>query len=326
MNCHPHSSTEALSPYTREGPGGPTPTTTTQIQFSQRLRGVLGRLNARMRDAIIKRDLFGLREQNGREALVEDVPDEVFETSTNRAAVLGFLLWVRQQLDENFLTVVSEDTNQFLRKAYARGLENVANQLDDADLTLAPTDTDDLLGRPFHQQELQTLFTRTYENLVSVRDDVAQAVRDELIEGFREGENPTKIARRLTDRVDSIGKNRSTMIARSEVMNAHSTGALNRIQEVNDSRPEQDDELVTGHGRWDAAMGQPNTCPFCRAMNGTALTAREMATTVVQFRGDTYRLKPPAHVSGRCNINVWVGGSITEPLEERLPAEVTLLT
>jgi len=323
-----HDCTEALSPYTREGPGGPTPTTTTQDQFAQRLRGVLRRLNARMREAIIKRDLFNLREQNGREALVDDIPDEVFETESRRAAALGFLRWVRQQLDENFLTVVSEDTNQFIRKAYARGLENVADQLNDADLTLAPTDTDNLLGRPFHQQELQTLFTRTYENLVSVRDDVAQAVRDELVEGFTQGENPTKIARSLTDRVDSIGKHRATMIARSEVMNAYSQGTLSRMEEINSERERTDDgQLIAGHGTWDAAMAQPNTCPFCRAVNGTMLTADEMATTTVQFRGDVYRLAPPSHPQGRCRIRVEVGPDrIDEPLEDRLPAEVTVLT
>jgi hypothetical protein len=281
-----------------------------------------------MREAIIKRDLFNLREQNGREALVDDIPDEVFETESRRAAALGFLRWVRQQLDENFLTVVSEDTNQFIRKAYARGLENVADQLNDADLTLAPTDTDNLLGRPFHQQELQTLFTRTYENLVSVRDDVAQAVRDELVEGFTQGENPTKIARSLTDRVDSIGKHRATMIARSEVMNAYSQGTLSRMEEINSERERTDDgQLIAGHGTWDAAMAQPNTCPFCRAVNGTMLTADEMATTTVQFRGDVYRLAPPAHPNGRCNIRVMVGPDrIDEPLDERLPAEVTVLT
>ena len=313
---------ECLSPYTRDGPGGPTRTTTLQDSFAKRLRGVLRRINARIRDAIQTNDAFDLRT----EALVDDVPESVFQTESTRAATARFLEWLRTQFDENYLTVVGPDANQFVRAAYAAGIREVHGQLSDLDVAFDRPDMDDMLGRPIHASALRQLYTRTYENLESVRDDTVQAVRDELVEGFRDGKSPTAIARSLTDRVDSIGKHRSTMIARSEVMNAHSTGALNRIQEVNDSRPEQDEELVTGHGRWDAAMGQPNTCPFCRAMNGTALTAREMATTIVQFRGDTYRLKPPAHVNGRCNINVWVGGNITEPLEERLPAEVTLLT
>lgn len=319
MSCH-----ESLSPYTRDGPGGPTPTTTAQKQFAQRLRGVLSRINAQIREAIIKRDLFGLRD----EALIDDVPNNIFEVDTTRTAVLGFLRWLRNQLDNNFLEVVGEDRNQFLRRAYAAGIRNVTNQLEDEAVGFAPTDAEELLGRPFHRSELQTLFARTYENLVSVRDDVTQAVRDELLTGFRDGENPTKIARSLTDRVDSIGKHRSTMIARSEVINAYSSGTLNRVRELNQERPETaDGQVVTSHGEWDAAMGQPNTCPFCRAVNGTPLTTSEMATTTVQFRGDVYRLKPPAHPNGRCNIDVQIGpGQITTPLSERLPSEVSVIT
>jgi hypothetical protein len=285
---------------------------------------VLSRINARLREAIIKRDLFNLRT----EALVDDVPEEVFATDKRRTAMLGFLNWLRDQLDNDFLTVVTEDTNQFLRKSYAAGIRNVASQIDDANISVAPSDVNEVLGRPFHQAELRTLYSRTYENLQSVRDDVAQAVRDELLEGFTEGENPTKIARRLTDRVNSIGKHRATMIARSEVMNAYSSGTLKRVEELNEERPETaDGQLVTSHGEWDAAMGQPNTCAFCRAINGTPLKASEMATTTVQFRGDVYRLAPPAHPNGRCNIRVSIGpGEITESLDERLPAEVTVLT
>lgn len=323
MTCTP----EALSPYTRDAEAwDPVPATTPQKQFEQRLRGVLGRINARLREAIVSNDVFGLRDDT--EALVDDVPQGVFETNTRRAAIVGFLEWVRRQLDDHYLTIVAPDRNQFLRQAYAQGVRNVVEQLQDAEIAVAPTDMDSLLGRPFHRSELQTLYTRTYENLVSVRDDTAQAVRDELVEGFREGESPTKIAQRLTDRVNSIGKHRSTMIARSETMNAYSSGTLQRVRELNQERETTPDgQVITSHGEWDAAMGQPNTCPFCRAINGTPLTPGEMATTTVQFRGDVYRLKPPAHVHGRCNIDVRIGpGEITQRLAERLPAEVTVIT
>jgi len=321
MTCQ-HHKTEALSPYTRDGPGGPTRTTTLQDTFAQRLRGVLSRINARIRDAIINNKAF----QNV-EALVDDPPDSIFQTDNSRAAIGRFLEWVRTQLDDNYLEVVGPDRNQFIRAAYAAGVRHVHGEISDLDVSFERADVDELLGRPIHRSSLQQLYTRTYENLESVRDDVAQAVRDELVAGFTEGENPTKIARRLTDRVDSIGKHRSTMIARSEVMNAHSTGALNRVEEINQDRPTQEDKLVTGHGEWNAAIAQENTCAFCRTMNGVALTPREMATTTVQFRDDIYRLKPPAHPNGRCNISVRVGpNQLDESLDERLPTEVTQLT
>jgi len=313
---------ECLSPYTRDGPGGETRTTTLQDRFARRLRGILGRINARIREAVIENDLFLLREGNT-EALVNDVPDEYFEFETRRQRVRGFLRWLRNQLDDDFLTVVGPDRNQFIRAAYAAGIRNAYRQLADLDVAFERADVDDILGRPIHKSALQTLYTRTYENLVSVRDDVAQEVRDTLVEGFAEGRGPSDIARELNGRVNSIGKHRATMIARSEVINAHSEGTLNQIQDVNQ---DAENEIVAGHGEWDAAINQTRTCAFCRAMNGVDLRPSEMATTTVQFRGQIYRLKPPAHPNGRCNISVTISGGIDEPLADRLPAEVTLLT
>jgi hypothetical protein len=42
--------------------------------------------------------------------------------------------------------------------------------------------------------------------------------------------------------------------------------------------------------------------------------------------GQTYRLKPPAHPNGRCNIGIRVGGEIDEPLEDRLPGGIEVVT
>jgi len=309
---------ECLSPYTRDGSGGETRTFTLQKRFAQRLRGVLSRINARIRDAI-QDGLFDFDD----EALVDDPPDEIFEFETDERRIRGLLRWLRSQLDNDFLEVVGPDRNQFIRAAYAAGLRNAQNQLAGLDVSFERRDADDLLSVPIHKSALQTLFTRTFENLQSVRDDVAQGVRDELVTGFTEGKGPNEIARNISGRINSIGKHRSTMIARSEVINAHSEATLNRVEELN---RDAENDISVGHGEWDAAMGSPRTCPFCRAVNGVSLTPSEMATTTVQFRGDVYRLKPPAHVNGRCNISITVGGEITEPLEDRLPAEVTLLT
>lgn len=321
MSCHPHNSTEALSPYTRDGPGGPTPTTTHQDNFARALRGVLGRINARIRDAVVSEDIFNLRNES---LGVDDVPDFNFPTDDRR--IRGFLQWLREQLDSEFLTVVGPDRNQFLRAAYAAGIRNVQSQLRDADVSFERADVDDLIGRPIHRIELQTLYTRTYENLESVAEDVSTEVRDELTEGFAEGESPTKIANRITDRVDSIGKNRSTILARSEVMNSYTVGTTQQMKKIN--RDTQGDTEVAGsHGVFDAATGQPNrTCAFCMRLSGTPLKASELASGVVQFRGDVYRLGPPAHPNGRCQISVRVGGTIDTPLSERLPAEITQVT
>lgn len=311
---------DTLSPYTRpSGSGGPTQTFTVSKRFAQRLRGVLSRINAAIRRGIIEADIFNLQEES--DTLEVDDPGP-FDTDSTARMQTRFMMWLREQLNSEFLTVVGPDRNQFIEKAYLAGLRNANSQLRDLDISFVPEGATSVVDRPIHQSALRELFTRTYENLESVTSDVADAVRDELVEGFTKGHNPRKIARSLTDRVDSIGKHRATMIARSEVINAHSESTLTRVDEIQE---DVGGTLSTTHGEWDAAEDS-RVCPFCRALDGVRLETSEMRATVVNFRGQTYRLKPPAHVNGRCAVGLRVGGEITTPLEERLPAQVQIVS
>lgn len=329
MSTHHHSPYDPLSPYTRDSPPGPTPTTTTQRRFAERLRGVLRRINAAIRRAIIENDIFGLKEST--DTLAVDDPGPFDTDSTPRMQAL-FMAWLREQLQTEFLDVVGPDRNQWIEKAYLAGLRNANGQLRELDVSFVPERADSVVDRPIHQRALRELFTRTYENLESVADDVSESVRDELLEGFTEGEGPDRIARRLTDRVDSIGKNRATMIARSETINAHSESALTRVDEIQE---DVGGTLSTSHSAWDAAMDS-RTCPLCRALDGVRLDTDEMRVGMVDVVGElpgemsqvgqTFRLKPPAHPNGRCNVSLRVGGEITESLEDRLPGQIQVVS
>lgn len=77
-------------------------------------------------------------------------------------------------------------------------------------------------------------------------------------------------------------------------------------------------------------------------MDGVRLETSEMRGTLVTVTaplsipasnpdadpvlGQTFRLKPPAHPNGRCNIGIRVGGEIDAPLEERLPGGIEVVT
>lgn len=336
MSTHTHS-IDCLSPYIRDsGTGGPTPTFTTQRRFAQRLRGVLGEINAAIRRGVVEKDIFNLRD--GTDTLAVDDPGP-FETDNNPQRMVLFIQWLREKLNTEFLTVVGPDRNQFIRKAYAAGLRQSNGQLRDLDVAFVPENANEVIGRPIHISALQELFTRTFSNLQSVADDIVTDVRNTLITGFKKGKGPDEIARNLTDRVDSIGKNRATMIARSEVINAHSEASLTRIDEVQEESPE-DSILTATHGDWDAA-NDTRVCRFCHTLDGVRLTTREMRGTLVTVTspltrppsnpdagsqvGQTFRLKPPAHPNGRCRIGIRVGGEISEPLEERLPGQLAII-
>jgi SPP1 gp7 family putative phage head morphogenesis protein len=322
MSSKPHSHYDCLSPYTREpGSGGPTPTFSVQKRFAQQLRGVLSRINAAIRRGVIENDVFNLEEEADTLAVDEL---EVFETDSNPQKIAQFTQWLRNQLDSNYLTVVGPDRNEFVERAYLAGIRSANGKLRDLDVSFQVPDSNSLVNRNLHQSALQELYTRAYENLQSVRDDMVTEVRDTLLEGFREGENPRKIAKRLTDRVDSIGKHRSTMIARSEIMRAHTVSTLNRMDETQEEF-DDDSVLAATHGEWNDA-NDTRVCPFCRRIDDTRLTTEEMRGNAVSFRGQIYRLSPPSHPQCRCGLQIRVSPPIEDDLEERLPAEVTLVS
>jgi len=314
--------------YTRpRGEYGPTNTQSVTRTFEQRLRGVLGRINAKIREFVGEKDWFGINEQS--DTLAVEDPDP-FNTDNNPKKIALFVNWLREQLDANYLSIVGPDRNEWIETAYKEGIRNVHRQLSDLNVSFEREDANDLVSVPIHRSSLRELYTRTYSNLQSVRDDVATDVRDTLLEGFQEGKGPREIARTLTDRIDSIGKYRSTLIARSETINAHSSGTLSRIDELNE---DTEQEIVASHGEWDAAMDN-RTCAFCQALNGVEMATDEMGRFSVevgesanlpnQFIGRNFRLKPPAHPNCRCNIRVSIGPTgLDTPLDERLPNGVS---
>lgn len=308
--------TDALASYTRDSGYGPTRTKTVTRRFEQRLRGVLQRINTAIRRGIVEEDIFNLQEET--DTLEVDDPGP-FSTTTDAATRVAFIQWLKNQLDSEFLTVVGRNRNQYIRRAYSEGIRAATSQLRES-VDLRTSDVAELVERDRFDTGLRTLYTRVYENLESVAEDVTTAVRDELVEGYEKGENPEKIARRLTDRVDSIGKHRATTIARSETVHAHSEGFLDRTEQVS-----EDLDIPAGvrHvGRITAL--DDSVCSFCRKTSDSVFTIEEFRSTTVQFRDSVYRLAPPSHVNGRCSLQVEMGVDEDDlgPLSERVPGNI----
>jgi SPP1 gp7 family putative phage head morphogenesis protein len=308
---------DTLASYTRPRDAyGPTRIKTATIRFEQTLRGVLRRINAAIRRGIIEDDIFGLQD-NGADTLAVEGPPPL-ETESNARKTALFIQWLREQLDTELLEVVSRNENPYIRSAYAQGIRMATGQLRDRDLTPDVVDISEVVEQGNFNRGLQVLFNRTYDFLDDVAESVVREVRDELMEGFSRGENPTKVARRLTDRIDSVGKHRATMIARTEMINAHSEGYLNRMA---DEQERQDTTIAVSH-EWQTARDD-RVCPICKPLNGVNFTIPEMRESTFELDGQTWQLKPPAHPQCRCTLSPSVGIDQDDlaPLSERLPSE-----
>lgn len=277
----------------------PTKTTTLQREYARRLRGALSRINAAIRRGIVTRDIFRLN--------VDDPP--VFRFPSDADKQDAFMRWLRQQEDQELLTVIDRNNNQYVRHSYSRGLDFANRELRKADIEIPPG-MDNPFDLPHNQDTLQQLYTRNFEELEGITATMNQQISRELTDGFTAGLNPREIARNVTDRVDKIGKHRATVMARTEVIRAHSEATLNRYEQMGVGG-------VTVRAEFQTA-GDQRVCPVCGDLEGRtreeSLSIDEMRTGTFTFdperaaqeaathlAGD-FPYQPPIHAQCRCVI------------------------
>jgi len=300
----------------------PSRTTTIQRRYAQKLRGRFADIATEIRAAVDDRDILGLEDQ-GDEARVSmsDVlagfgtPDvaeerywellgqERYDAARQMVAQLAdfdadeligrefnfesdarkheaFMAWLREQQEQGVLEVIARDENTYVRSAYERGYRNATTWVDREDSSPSVSTA---LNRPVHQDKLELLYERNFEALRGITDDVAREISRTLAEGMAEGTHPTDMARRLTSRVDAIGKTRATTLARTEVMYAHNESLLTTYEDVlgDDTEVEVLTEVSTA--------GDAHVCDQCSAWEGVTLSI-----------DDARNEGPPFHPRCRC--------------------------
>jgi len=250
------------------------------------------------------------------------VPEKVFRFTTTRAKVGAFVRWLRRQYNKQVLEPLGRPkvhdgehyTATYIRRAYDRGWRMARGRLRTKGVAVGKAVDPFNIG--ISKRQLRRLYTRTYENLASIRDDMAPIVRDTLTEGIAEGRNPRRLADKLTREIRGIQHSQAEVLARTEVVHSHVEASLDRYERAGVD--------TVSHTEWLAA-DDTRTCPFCRRLDGVHLTLSEMRGTAVEWRGQVYRLAPPAHPNGRCSPAPMVGA---DPPQKRLSKRVpgTIIT
>lgn len=249
-------------------------------------------------------------------------PRERFEFTTRPELREKFMRWVRGAINDEILEPLEpgEDTSnhwvaQFIRNAYIAGANQATGLLFQQGVSAENPPDGELVQRPISQRALQTLYTRAYDNLQDITDDMADIIREEVTTGFARGYNPRKMADRIAEEVRNIQQSRAETLARSEVMNAHSESMLDTY--------ERQGVTVVAH-EWSAA-NDSRTCPFCERLDGIRMSTQEVRTGSISWaiepdwKPQNWRLQPPAHPNCRCVLRPIPGASepIT-PLSERV--------
>jgi|APHM01.1.fsa_nt_gi phage putative head morphogenesis protein, SPP1 gp7 family len=305
----------------RQLSGDPTGTGDIREDFLTDVRGRFRRVRGLVRAAVgYEHDVF---KQSGREeaaALAPDddgddrvrddeIPEGVYEFDTQAGKVAAFMSWLGNVVSQRILQPVGLQsaregthwTAQYVDRAYDRGFRTARNRLRQAGVAVG--EELDPFNLPKPRRQLRKLYSRTYRNLESVTADVAEPVRETLTEGLAKGENPRKIARRLTNEIESVQRTRAEVLARTEIINSYSDATLDRFDRAGQ-------EAATVSGEF-ATADDERVCPVCEAVEGTVYTTAEMRTATFTFSpsqsepdhlAGSYAVKPPVHPQCRCTI------------------------
>lgn len=224
-------------------------TRTTTLHRRDFLPALMSRFDA-LRGAIrttvgYENDALGLRQ--GVTAAADDIDDaEMFMFTSDAEAQDAFMEWLQTQLDQGVLERTPRGrvrrgehwTARYDDAAYQRGLDDAVTRLRANGVEVAEARLEGAFNLPIHQDTLEGIYTRTYDELDGITSDMADSVRRELATALELGENPEKAARRLTGAVSDMDRTRARRLSRTEISNAYNTASAKRyerfgVEEVN---------------------------------------------------------------------------------------------
>lgn len=276
MSAHSHAGhshgVEALA-------DDPTRTVTTRQRYARGVRGALAGVRSALREGIVELDAFGLQT----EALAD--PPRDFNFSSDAEKERAFDEWLDEQLNDDVLQAYGEN-NQWIERAYERGVRDGNTDLRSTN-TASPDEVAVAIDLPEHRDKLETVFSRNFRQLEGLTADIGSDMSRILADGMAAGDGPRDLASDLADVIGRVddgtprgAMSRATMIARTEVLNAHHQGQITQWERFGVERVEP--------------ILAPGACEQCQAIASQAPYTRQEAASIL-----------PAHPNCRCSWTIY---------------------
>ncbi len=283
----------------------PTRTTSLRAAFVSQMVRRFRHLRGLIRIAIVAEDVFGLK---------DPVTITILQTPGRRRfnfprsvdKVTAFMDWIQRQIDADILEVTqlqqigsgveSAWTNAFINDSYRRGVIRARSQLVRGGFQVPPlSETGGIsaaMNNPIHLDRIGLLFTRTFNELKGITDAMAQQISRVLAQGLADGLAPATLARQLTAVIgsglgltDTLGRfipaqRRATILARTEIIRAHSEATLQEFRNWGVAGVTVEVEFATA--------GDNRVCQQCANLEGSIFTI-EQASGII-----------PVHAQCRC--------------------------
>lgn len=200
-----------------------------------------------------------------------------YEFSTDPGKLEAFKQWLTKQIDDGILESSASTpwTSTYVDSAYRKGVvraytdtrkESLSGNLSFYEGSKAQF-LADAFAAPETISKLQLIYTRNYDMLVGFTADMAAQASRIMANGIGNGYSPSRIAREMTQQINTLTRIRARRIARTEVIHAHAEGQLDGFERLGV-------EEVGLLAEWMTA-GDNRVCPRCAPRNGVTYTIQE---------------------------------------------------
>ena len=267
-----------------------------ESDFVARWRNIRALINKSVAD----NDCFGLKVRSPLKLISNDyittpTGERVFDFKRDDKKIDAFMQWLQEQDNAGILEISKSGNREsplssrwsdvYVKASYSKGASMAVETLEEKGYTQEAkllTGPYSPFFKPMHADRVAGLYTRVFGELKSVVSGSENRIRRQLAEGLVLGENPKKIARRLTDVIDHHGIYRARLVARTEVVRAHHLATIQEYRSYGVRGVYIEAEWLTA--------GDHRVCPRCQ----------EMAARKKPYTLDEIEPLIPLHPQCRC--------------------------
>lgn len=250
----------------------PTKTVGLRRDFEREFRRRLNKILKAITQEVVTRNGFGIRDES---ELIANAGR--FDFPTDQAKVAAFQSWFETILNRYLfdgLLSRSFDAarerfwgNTFANIAYRRGLLSAVAQIRRAGGTVSDAYIQGAMAGGHHYDALQKMYTRAFDGLRGITAEMSRQIGAALAETLAAGKGVEAMARAIRDRVESVGRYRSFLLARTEVISAFNEAELNSYADAGLDGVTLQPELLTA--------GDDRVCPICEDAATRSYTLEE---------------------------------------------------
>lgn len=216
--------------------------------------------------SIVDNDCFGVNNNTtafsylSLKANVSPIKPNGFQYMRDPAQVNAFMSWLETQEAAGILevSILPGDIrtgqtywgNKYVRSSYSKGAVKTRQKLIAEGLDLSSyMATGDALSavfqQPVHVERAGMIYSRVYSEMSGISETMNAQVRQILTKTMASGLGPDaavsqlKLVEDINNKVDKIGLNRSRMMARTEIVEAHGEASLNEMDIASDVTGEE---------------------------------------------------------------------------------------